>query len=168
MFPCFFQSRLFIPKKTWERSQSGQEAKAIPPGFFLRKSGLTETDVLENRLPSISAGVQAAISNGLSLDLFRIVQRDGGLGHAVTRFMFSFLELSFPESLVEAAVCKTLECLEENLNYVQDCTVREAAAFLYAPFQMPQDVMEMAAVLGNVSYRLLVVKSTLGGPDYED
>ena len=108
-------------------------------------------------MPSIPAGIQAAISNGLSLDLMRLVQREADLGPQVARFIFTFLELAFPESLVGAAVRQTLECLEENMSYVLGCRQREAATFLYAPFEVPRDVMEMAAVQGTV----LIIKILL-------
>ena len=61
------------------------------------------------------------------------------------------------ESLVGAAVRQTLECLEENMSYVLGCGQREAATFLYAPFEVPRDVMEMAAVQGTV----LIIKILL-------
>ncbi len=139
---------MFIPKKTWDRASPSKDVKPIPSGYFLAKCGLTLEDIRENRLPGIAAGTNAALSNGLSLDLMRLVQQEPGLGPEVAAFIFNFLELVFPEWLTEAAVAKTLACLEENLNYVAGASALEAASFLHAPLQMPADVMEMAAVLG--------------------
>ena len=149
----YIQSRLFIPKRTWEgTTSSSPEAKALLPGYFLAKSGLTEADILLNRLPSVQAGTLAAFSNGLSLDLMRMVQRDAALGPPVVSFIFNFLELTFPDCLAAVAAAKLVECLQENLNYVEDAPPGEAATFLQAPLQLPRDVIEMAAVLGEIIF----------------
>jgi hypothetical protein len=86
----------------------------------------------------------------------RMAQKNAALGASAMRFMFSFLELAFPESLMAAAIEKTLLCLEENMKYVESCGLSEAATFLYAPFELPRDVMEMAAVLGKFSLLTLI------------
>jgi len=94
------------------------------------------------------SGGLAVVSNGLAIDLLRICNSDPGLGSSVVKYIFHFLELRFPDSLVDKAVEMTLEYIGENLEYVVSCkSKRESENFLFSPFVLPDGVTEMASLL---------------------
>lgn len=136
-----------IPGKKVDRT-GAPSCQRIEPGHFLNRTGLSESDILDRRLPDMPSGGLAVVSNGLALDLLAISDSDPELGPSIVKYVFHFLELRFPARLLATAVAKTLECLAENREYVQGCeNITEANSFLFAPFVVPEDVAEMAEIL---------------------
>jgi len=141
------QAHLMIPRKEVDRADDSSRV-SIQPGYFLSRTGLSTTDIAEKRLPDMPSGGLAVVSNGLAIDLFRICNSDPGLGSSVVKYIFHFLELRFPDSLVDKAVEMTLEYIGENLEYVVSCkSKRESENFLFSPFVLPDGVTEMASLL---------------------
>lgn len=141
------QVHLMIPRKEVESADNSSRV-AIQPGYFLSRTGLSTADIAEKRLPDMPSGALAVVSNGLAIDLLRICDADPGLGVSVVKYIFHFLELRFPDSLLDKAVEMTLEYIGENLEYVGSCrNKRESENFLFSPFVLPDEVVEMASVL---------------------
>ena len=117
------------------------------PGFFIQRAGITKTDVLENRLPNIPEGGHCIISNGLAIDLYRMAENDKKLMPAVIKFIFTFLELKFPDSVLVRAIELTQNHIKNNMNYTQGCSTKEIARFMFSPVEVPAEVCEMASLL---------------------
>ena len=132
--------------KEVDRPDPGSRISA-EPGEFLSRTGLSKEDVLESRLPAIPSGGLAVVSNGLANDLLEIAETSPGTAAAVAKFIFHFLELSFPPTLLGSAIQKTMAYIQENNDYVTSCrNKKEAENFLFSPFVLPKEVSEMASI----------------------
>ncbi len=122
------------------------------PGYFLAGSGFSENDVLDGG--SLSSPADAAVmSNGLALDLYRIAAKRMANRPQVLRFFLNYLAFGIPELLIKSAVKILMAQLEENARYVGECgDSEEAVNFLISPFEVPEDILEMASIADEQHY----------------
>jgi len=117
------------------------------PGDNLAKLGLDESDVLNCRMPDLQTGCQVVASVSLGIDLTRIGNKQRRNKDRVVTWLFTLLELSFPDKLRSTAVSLVWNMLEENFEYMGECEDEEADNFALSSLELPEDVVEMASIL---------------------
>jgi hypothetical protein len=111
------KSVLSLPEHEYEHSMP-PEKWMYQPDFFLQRAGITKDDIIDNRLPNIPEGGHCVISNGLAVDMYRLAKEDSKLMPVISKFIFTFLELKFPDSVLERAINLTLDHIKNNITYV--------------------------------------------------
>ena len=137
---------LSLPEHEYEHSMP-PEKWMYQPDFFLQRAGITKDDIIDNRLPNIPEGGHCVISNGLAVDMYRLAKDDSKLMPVISKFIFTFLELKFPDSVLERAINLTLDHIKNNITYVENCSPMECCKFLFSPLDLPEEVCEIASLI---------------------
>jgi len=116
-------------------------------GDHLVNLGIKEEDVLAGRMPEVTTSSQIVVSVGLGIDLVRIGLKKKRNKHCVVAWLTSLLEMSFPDKLKSIATESIWKMLQENYEYVAECTSEEAFHFCRDPLEIPEDVIEMGSIV---------------------